>query len=111
MIPIYTYKAQMMNDAYETCSEVLDVFTPSQRKKALLLPHSILAPRPTILLFTLDQLWCSSEPVQLINPAKSQIVIFWGSNEDWLSEEPSKPRAVQGEVGAGARVRRTLPWP
>jgi len=38
-------------------------------------------------------------------------VIAWASNKDWLTEEPSQPRAVEGEVGASAGVRRSLPWP
>ena len=101
----------MVNDAYETRSAVLDVFTPSQRKKK---SASCLFPSCSWthdLAVYLGSALCSSEPVQLINPAKSQIVILQGSNEDWLSEEPSKPGAVQGEVGASAGARRTLPWP
>lgn len=70
MIPTNTCKAEMVNGAYKTCSAVLDVLPPSQRKKAPLCARSLLAPGPMILLFTLGQLWCSSEPVQLINPAK-----------------------------------------
>lgn len=70
---------------------MLDVLTPSQRKKAPLLPSSLLVPDSMVLLLTLDQLWCSSEPVQLFIPTKHQKVLCRASNEDWLSEEPTSP--------------------
>lgn len=86
----------MVNDVYEICRAVLDVFTPSQSKKALLLAPSLLAPGPMILLFTLDELWCSSEAVQLINRAKSQIIIFWASNGTGSVKSPASAGQCKG---------------
>lgn len=62
------------------------------KKKSSTSCSFLLAPGPMVLLFSLDQLWCSSEPAQLINPAESQAVVFWAGNEDWPSQEPAKRR-------------------
>lgn len=77
-----------------------------------------------VLLLTLDHLWCSSEPVQLLIPTKHQEVFYWSGKQDWLSEEPTSPgqckegwEQCQGEDDPSLAMRRAQlptqhqPWP
>lgn len=87
------------------CDHWIGIWYPCVQTKKLHCCHPV--PDSLVFLLTLDQLWCSSEPVQLIIPT-NRTKFSTGLATRSGSVKSPKPRAVQGEGGASARVKM---WP